>query len=112
MQLTHLKQKSKVLIQLTWDDGHESPISLKSLRDECPCAGCKGESVLFQTYVPPFPDTETPGRYQLSGAEPIGGYALKFSWGDGHNLGLYTWEHLRSLCECDACLKASLPSSN
>ncbi len=75
-----------------------------TLRDSCPCAGCKGETVLFKTYVPPEADTTTPGRYKLNGATPVGNYALKLTWGDGHDMGMYTWEQLRSLCECEECL--------
>jgi len=29
----------------------------------------------------------------------VGNYALKIRWSDGHDTGLYTWEHLRRLCE-------------
>jgi DUF971 family protein len=28
----------------------------------------------------------------------VGNYALKIHWSDGHNTGLYTWDHLRRLC--------------
>ncbi len=87
-----------------WDDGHSGPVSLQSLRDQCPCAGCQGESVLFQNYVPPPPDTSAPGRYDLRAVETVGNYALKFRWADGHDQGLYTWEHIRGLCECPQCL--------
>jgi DUF971 family protein len=78
-------------------------MTMKALRDGCPCAGCNGETVLFQTYTPQEPDARTPGRYDLKGVETVGGYALKFVWGDAHDMGLYTWEHLRSLCECVEC---------
>ncbi len=75
------------------------------LRDACPCAGCKGETVLFQTYVPSPVDENAPGRYVLKGAESIGNYAMRFIWEDGHAEGIYTWEHLRSLCECEDCVE-------
>jgi DUF971 family protein len=88
---------------ILWDDGHEGTVSLTSLREKCPCAGCQGETVLLRTYVPPEPDRATPGRYELQGAEQVGSYALKLRWGDGHGEGLYTWPYLRSLCECAAC---------
>jgi len=104
LQLKRLRRLSSDQISLEWDDGHMGTTSLKTLRDFCPCAGCKGETVLFQTYVPPPADTQTPGRYILNGAEAIGNYAMRFSWGDGHQEGIYTWEHLRSLCECDLCI--------
>jgi DUF971 family protein len=60
--------------------------------------------VLFQEYVPPPANTSTPGRYILAQADQVGSYALKFSWADGHDQGIYTWQHLRSLCECAECL--------
>jgi DUF971 family protein len=103
MHLTKLIQESSTELMLSWDDAHSGPVSLRNLRDSCPCAGCKGETVLFRTYVPPPATVKTPGRYELKGADAVGGYAMKFSWGDGHNLGIYTWEHLRSLCECEEC---------
>jgi DUF971 family protein len=93
-------------IMMTWADGHQGPVRLATLRDRCPCAGCAGEKVLFQQYVPPPPDRSAPGRYALVSASPVGSYALKLEWGDGHAEGLYTWEHLRSLCECPECLAA------
>lgn len=88
---------------LVWDDGHKGPVSLRNLRDACPCAGCQGESVLFESYVPPNPNPDAPGRYGLVSAVPVGNYAMKLSWQDGHDHGIYTWKHLRSLCECEEC---------
>jgi DUF971 family protein len=29
----------------------------------------------------------------------VGNYALRIHWSDGHHQGLYTWRHLRDLCE-------------
>ncbi len=29
----------------------------------------------------------------------VGNYAVKIRWSDGHDTGLYTWEHLRALCQ-------------
>ena len=95
--ITQVKQTDPAELSFAWSDGRQDVISLRSLRDACPCAGCKGETVLFHTYTPPEPKPDTPGRYALRGVETVGGYALKFTWGDGHNMGIYTWEHLRSL---------------
>ena len=95
-------------LSVSWDDGHAGLVSLKTLRDECPCAGCKGETVLLRTYTP-SPQVELPGRYRLVSAQQVGSYALGARWGDGHSSGIYTWEHLRALCECETCqrLKAN-----
>jgi DUF971 family protein len=101
---TAFKQSSPGEIAVSWSDGHQSRITLRTLRDQCPCAGCKGETVLLRTYTPPEADKSVPGRYDLKGVEPVGNYALKLTWGDGHAMGMYTWEQLRSLCECEACI--------
>jgi DUF971 family protein len=87
---------------IVWDDGHQSIIPLRLLRDSCPCAGCRGETILLKTFKPEI-QPELPGKYELKGAEPVGNYALQFTWGDGHDTGIYTWEILRSLCSPDEC---------
>ncbi|HEX9656792.1 MAG TPA: DUF971 domain-containing protein [Bacteroidota bacterium] len=103
------KQTSAELIEIRWTDGHQGLVSLATLRDRCPCAGCSGESILFESYSPPEQDKKTPGRYELKSASSVGNYALKIVWGDGHDLGIYSWEHIRSLCECNECLGGKRP---
>ena len=90
-------------LNIEWDDGHSSFIPLRTLRDSCPCAGCQGETVLLKTYKPAQQDLK-PGRYNLMGIQQVGHYAIQISWGDGHDTGIYTWDFLRDLCECPACL--------
>jgi len=95
-------QLQDAALNVVWQGGHAGMITLRTLRDECPCAGCQGETVLLRTYQPPQ-QPELPGKYELKGAEQVGSYALQLTWGDGHATGLYTWEKLRSLCECPEC---------
>ena len=98
-----IDEKTQVeVLLLAWDDGHSGVTSLKSLRDNCPCAGCQGETVLLKSYAP-MESPEMPGKYKLVAAHQVGSYALSMSWGDGHQTGIYTWEHLRALCECADC---------
>ena len=103
MIATRIALASPGQLSIDWDDGHKSTISLKTLRDNCPCASCKGETVLLRTYTP-APTPELPGKYALKSAEQVGYYALQLQWGDGHATGIYTWQLLRSLCECPLCL--------
>jgi DUF971 family protein len=35
--------------------------------------------------------------------EPVGNYAIRIVWNDGHSAGIYSWDYLRSLCRCDSC---------
>jgi DUF971 family protein len=92
-------------VAITWKDGHESHWTFPYLRDACPCATCHEEreqtgralgepkpkkADLLQLYTPP--------AKPLS-AEPIGRYAIKFKWADGHESGIYSWDFLRRLDE-------------
>ncbi len=86
-------------IMLKWDDGKEFVLPAKYLRDRCPCASCAGESVLWREYKPSPLQVLTPGKYNLKSAEIVGDYALALTWVDGHNTGLYSFEHLRRICE-------------
>jgi DUF971 family protein len=36
--------------------------------------------------------------------QPVGRYALQFSWSDGHDSGIYSYGLLRQLCQCDVCV--------
>jgi len=36
---------------------------------------------------------------------PVGNYALRFVWDDGHDAGIYSWERLRLMCPCPECLE-------
>jgi DUF971 family protein len=103
MIATQIKLASHDELTITWDDGHAGIISLATLRDHCPCAGCQGETILLKTYKPE-PQKHLPGRYNLTGIQQVGHYALQISWGDNHTTGIYTWEILRNLCECKFCL--------
>jgi DUF971 family protein len=95
---TQIKLSSPDELSIKWGDGHASIISLHSLRDNCPCAGCQGETVLLKMYKPE-PQQHLLGRYTLTGIQQVGHYAIQISWGDGHTTGIYTWEILRNLGE-------------
>ncbi|MEE9464535.1 MAG: DUF971 domain-containing protein [Candidatus Neomarinimicrobiota bacterium] len=91
-------------LALAWKDGHESLLSLERLRGQCPCAQCQGEpGLLGRRQIPVETQVITAGSYRLTGTEPVGHYALQLFWGDGHSTGLYSFDFLRSLCDCDQC---------
>ena len=91
-------------IQIDWKDGHHSQYGLAYLRDHCPCAGCTGAHGTpprQPTADSPFPMFQP--TLKILGVEPVGNYALRISWSDGHNAGLYSWEHFRQICPCAEC---------
>ena len=97
MQPKQIKIENKEILVVRWDDKTESRIDIKYLRDECPCANCKGETVLLKTYRPPRVQTINPEMYKVKNIETVGGYAIQVSWKDGHNTGIYSWEYLMKL---------------
>lgn len=97
MRPKQIKIVDKDKLSLKWDDDRSSQFSLKYLRDECPCAGCKGETILFKTFRPPKPTMLSPEMYKVKSIDVVGDYAIQIGWRDGHNTGIYSWEYLKIL---------------
>lgn len=89
-------------LQITWNDGHVSRYTYRTLRLHCPCAVCvhewTGEKLIDVSRVP--------AEIYPKETAQVGAYALRFTWSDGHMTGIYTFAYLRSLCECDACVRS------
>ncbi len=84
-------------ITIHWKDSTESRIALRYLREECPCAGCKGETILLHSYRPPKLPIAHPDMYAIKNLKMVGEYAIQIWWKDGHDTGIYTWEYLKTL---------------
>lgn len=90
---THVKAPHGArVMEITWADGHVSPLPHDILRGYCPCALCQGHGGGL-AYV-------EAGDRELREIEQVGNYALKLTWGDGHDAGIYSFRHLRMLCQC------------
>jgi DUF971 family protein len=84
-------------IAMKWDDGVESYVGVRALRESCPCAGCKGETdVMGNVYKNPARPL-SPEAFRLVRIARVGGYAVQPVWGDGHATGLFSFEYLRQL---------------
>ena len=90
------------LILFKWEDGFESYINLKILREKCPCANCEGEKDIFGNIYKGENRLLNENSFLLNGIQPVGYYALRPYWKDGHHSGIYSFEMLRSLCENQA----------
>ena len=93
-------------IKIDWKDGHHSEYGLQYLRDKCPCAGCTGA----HGTPPRQPEVETPfpmfkPTLRMLSVEPVGNYAIRIHWSDGHSAGIYSYEHFRRICRCEECQK-------
>jgi DUF971 family protein len=99
-------------VEIVWKDGHRSEYSFVFLRDACPCALCDDERDKANR-EPGEPPALAPGSLPMfkakarpTHAEPVGRYAIRFIWNDGHELGIYSWPFLREHCPCDVCRAA------
>ncbi len=79
-------------VEITWRDGHSTRFTGAWLRWVCPCAQCRGHAP-GQVEPPRFEDVRD---VRLLGAAGVGAYAIRFDFSDGHDGGIYSWEHLRA----------------
>ena len=95
---TQIKKEENEL-HIAWSDGSRSKINIFTLRDECPCATCKGESVITESYIPIKTPYKPKGFYEIDKIIPVGNYAVNIIWKDGHDTGIYSWDILDKLSE-------------
>ena len=107
-------------VGVAWSDGTRFEYRRTFLREHCPCATCKGTHGAPTTLIPeapPAPPEPPAGKKgvfairtgpkppsatvasTISSAEPVGSYAIRFHWADGHGSGIYSWRYLRFLGE-------------
>ncbi len=74
-----------------FDDGSSGRVSYRTLRLESPSAEVRGHG------SGPRPPPQVPDDIRVVKAEPVGRYAVRLFFSDGHSSGLYTWNTIRSL---------------
>lgn len=87
-----LHQKSR-LLEIEYDDGARFELACEYLRVFSPSADVKGHG--------PGQEVLQLGKenVNINEIEPVGNYAIKLIFDDGHNTGLYTWSYLYELGE-------------
>lgn len=85
-------ETSKVL-ELTYENGKNYRLPFEFLRVYSPSAEVRGHG--------PGQEVLQTGKREVAivNLEPVGHYALKPTFSDGHDSGLYSWEYLHDLCE-------------
>lgn len=99
-----LRKEGDDRLVIEWSDGHRAVYTWKHLRSQCPCAGCREER---EKPPDPFrilsPKDLGAGPLAPVAMTPVGHYAYKITWNDGHDTGIFTLESLRALCQCPEC---------
>lgn len=82
-----LHQASK-LLEIHFDNNTDCMLSTEFLRVYSPSAEVKGHG--------PGQETLQIGKedVNISAIEPVGNYAVKLVFSDGHDTGLYSWDYL------------------
>jgi len=82
-------------LTIEWRDGTQAHYPFVALRDACPCAGCvdemTGKKVLDPKTIPP--------NIHIRACEYVGNYAIRITWSDGHDSGIFSFRFLRELHE-------------
>jgi DUF971 family protein len=83
-------QRDARTLRVTFDDGAVVAISFETLRTESPSAEVQGHG---------GPKRVVTGKadVEVVDAVPVGRYAVRIVFSDGHATGLYTWDYLRQL---------------
>jgi DUF971 family protein len=83
-------EQSRVL-ELVYTSGQSYRISFELLRVESPSAEVKGHG--------PGQETLQIGKQEvlIKSLEPVGNYAVKPTFSDGHDTGIYSWDYLHQL---------------
>lgn len=84
-------QKAARTLQLEYAPDERYSLSAEFLRVHSPSAEVQGHGRPILQY----------GKQNVAlvGVEPSGNYALKLTFDDGHDSGLYTWDYLHQLAQ-------------
>lgn len=85
-----LHQKSRIL-EISFDDGARFDLPCEYLRAHSPSAEVSGHG--------PGQEVLQVGKedVNISAIDPVGSYAVRLHFDDGHNTGLYSWDFLYDL---------------
>ena len=86
------RKNSKILC-LSFDDGLAAQLSAEYLRVHSPSAEVKGHGPGQEVLQTDKQDVA------IKEIEPIGNYAVRLVFDDGHDSGLYSWKYLHELSE-------------
>jgi len=78
-------------LDVSFDDGSVFRLPAEYLRVESPSAEVQGHSPSEKRIVP--------GKAQvgIASVEPVGNYAVRIVFDDGHSTGIFTWSYLHEL---------------
>jgi len=93
--VSKIYQVDRYTLGVDWTDGVSQRWRLSDLRRNCPCAACVDEWTRERT----LEADAIPDDLVAKTVESVGRYALRISFADGHDSGIYTYQLLRELAK-------------
>jgi len=82
---------AKETLTVSFESGERFALSAEYLRVESPSAEVQGHTAAQKKTVP------GKRHVKIAGLEPVGNYAVRILFDDGHATGLYAWDYLHEL---------------
>ena len=83
--------KSKAMLTVAFESGESFELPAEYLRVESPSAEVQGHSPSQKQIV------GGKRNVKIAALEPVGNYAVRVLFDDGHDTGLYSWDYLYEL---------------
>jgi len=83
--------KDRRRLTVSFDDGLSHSFSAEFLRVHSPSAEVQGHSPEQRRIVP------GKSKVAIAAIDPVGNYAVRITFDDGHNTGLFSWDYFRTL---------------
>ncbi|MBF0309535.1 MAG: DUF971 domain-containing protein [Magnetococcales bacterium] len=91
---TEIRQiRSEKRLEIAWNTGEKFSYTTEYLRTHCPCADCQGHTPDQAKLIDGKQDVD------VGSIIPVGHYAIKLVFSDGHDTGVFSWETLYELGE-------------
>jgi len=95
---THLHLDRRRGLSVTWPDGRQDQFPVPYLRRWSPSAEAREtRAALSSNPLTVLNAGPTPDDLEATGIEPVGTYAVRITFSDGHRTGLFTWAWLRQI---------------
>ena len=82
---------ARTTLTVVFDTGEQFALAAEYLRVESPSAEVQGHSPSQKQIIRGKEDVT------ITGLEPVGNYAVRILFDDGHDTGLFSWDYLREL---------------
>jgi DUF971 family protein len=93
--------RDRTALAVTFESGVSGAIPAELMRVESPSAEVQGHSAAGKTLV------ARKRTVTIKGVEPVGNYAVRIVFSDGHDTGLFTWRYLRELAQNGGSMMAA-----